>query len=61
MQFVSGSTPSSAGFVGGVFLYDTDDGFLRFDADGQGAGAAVVFFRLQNLPALSAADFVVVA
>jgi serralysin len=61
VQLVSGSNPSSAGFAGGVFLYDTDDGFLRYDADGGGAGAAVAFFRLQNLAALTAADFVVVA
>ena len=61
VQLVSGANPTSAGFAAGVFLYDTDDGFLRWDADGQGAGTAVAFFRLQNLPTLTAADFVVVA
>jgi hypothetical protein len=60
VQLVSNSNPTSAGKVGGVFLY-TDNGFLSWDADGQGAGAAVAFFRLQNLPGLTAADFVVVA
>jgi serralysin len=61
VQLVSGSNPSSVGFAGGVFLYDTDDGFLRYDADGGGAGAAVAFFRIQNLPGLTVADFVVIA
>jgi hypothetical protein len=61
VQLVANTNPSSAGKSGGVFLYDTDSGFLSWDADGQGAGAAVAFFRLQNLPVLSAMDFVVVA
>jgi Ca2+-binding RTX toxin-like protein len=61
VRLVANASPSSAGIAGGVFLYDTDSGFLSWDADGAGAGAAVAFFRLQNLPALSAADFIVVA
>ena len=61
VQLVSGAAPSSAGFATGVFLYNTSTGFLSYDADGQGAGAAVAFFRLQNLPGLSAADLTVVA
>ncbi|MCW5698021.1 MAG: calcium-binding protein [Bauldia sp.] len=60
VQLVTGTNPSSAGFASGVFLYDTLDGFLSWDADGQGAGAAVSFARLQNLPTLTAADFSVV-
>ena len=61
VPLVTGSSPSSAGFASGVFLYNTLNGFLSWDADGQGAGAAVAFFRIQNLPTLTAADFSVVA
>ena len=61
VQQVSGATPSSAGFAAGVFLYDTGNGFLSFDANGQTTGGAVVFFRLQNLAALTDSDFIVVA
>ncbi len=61
VQIAANAAPSAAGFVGGVFLYDTDNGFLSWDADGGGTGAAVLFFRLQNLPPLSAGDFLVVA
>jgi Ca2+-binding RTX toxin-like protein len=61
VQLVANANPTSAGKVGGVFLHDTDSGFLSWDADGGGAGAAAAFFRLQNLPVLTAADFVVVA
>jgi Ca2+-binding RTX toxin-like protein len=46
---------------GGQFLYDTDDGRLWFDADGQGGAAASYFARLHNFPAISAADFEVIA
>ncbi|MEL7462997.1 MAG: choice-of-anchor Q domain-containing protein [Pseudomonadota bacterium] len=41
-----------------TFLYDTDNGTLRFDADGTGAGASVLFALLQNVPTLDAGDFV---
>ena len=61
VNFVSGPTPTSVGFAAGVFLYDTDDGFLYWDADGAGAGARLAIVRLQNLPALAAGDFTVVA
>ncbi|MEL7462998.1 MAG: calcium-binding protein [Pseudomonadota bacterium] len=40
-----------------TFLYDTDNGTLRFDADGTGADAAVLFAFLQNVTALDAGDF----
>ncbi|MEL7466794.1 MAG: calcium-binding protein, partial [Pseudomonadota bacterium] len=40
-----------------TFLYDTDSGTLRFDADGTGDGAAVLFAFLQNVAALDAGDF----
>ncbi|MBK9080692.1 MAG: hypothetical protein IPL88_00775 [Rhizobiales bacterium] len=61
VNLVSGSAPTSTGFAGGVFHYDTDDGFLYWDADGQGAGARVSIVRLQNLPTLTTGDFTVVA
>ncbi len=61
VTLVANATPSSAGQAAGVFLYDTDTGFLSWDADGQGAGAAVLFVWLQNLPVLTAGDFIVVA
>ncbi|MEL7466249.1 MAG: M10 family metallopeptidase C-terminal domain-containing protein, partial [Pseudomonadota bacterium] len=40
-----------------TFLYDTDSGLLRFDADGNGDGDAVLFAFLQNVPTLDAGDF----
>jgi Ca2+-binding RTX toxin-like protein len=61
VSLVSGSAPTSAGFASGVFHYDTDDGFLYWDADGQGAGARISIVRLQNLPTLTTGDFTVVA
>ncbi|MEL7465407.1 MAG: Calx-beta domain-containing protein [Pseudomonadota bacterium] len=44
-----------------TFLYDTDNGTLRFDADGNGAGASVLFAFLQNVPTIDAGDFEFVA
>jgi Ca2+-binding RTX toxin-like protein len=59
VSLVSGSDPVASG-AGGEFLYDTDDGRLLWDADGTGAGAAVLFATLPNLPPLTASDFVVI-
>ncbi len=39
-----------------TLLYDTDDGKLFFDADGNGAGARVHVLTLMGAPALAAAD-----
>ena len=61
VQLVTGTHPSSAGFDSGVLLYNTLNGVLSWDADGQGAGAAVSFARILNLPSLAAADFSIVA
>ena len=47
----------SANTADASFLYDTDNGTLRFDADGNGAGGAVLFAFLQNVPTLQATDF----
>ena len=40
------------------FLYDTTNGFLSFDADGSGAGAAVHLLTLTNLPLITAANVI---
>lgn len=40
------------------FLYDTTNGFLSFDADGNGAGAAVHLLTLTGLPLITAANVV---
>ncbi|PSJ51068.1 hypothetical protein C7I84_27695 [Mesorhizobium ephedrae] len=41
-------------------VYETDTGKLFYDADGNGAGAAIHFATLTGLPAITAADFQVV-
>ena len=55
-QLVANGNPV-ANAAGGTFLYDTDNGTLRFDADGNGAGGAVLFAFLQNVPSLAVDDF----
>jgi Ca2+-binding RTX toxin-like protein len=58
-QFVAGSDPLPVGGQG-LFLYDTDDGALSWDADGSGVNASpVTIATLLNHPALSAADFLI--
>lgn len=44
---VAGTDPAASG-SGGQFLFDTDDGRLLWDADGGGAGAAVLITTLEN-------------
>ncbi|SMP82753.1 hypothetical protein SAMN06295888_1571 [Desulfonatronum zhilinae] len=41
-----------------TFAYDTATGVLTFDADGTGAGAAIVIATFTGVPPLTAADFV---
>jgi hypothetical protein len=41
-------------------MYETDTGNLYFDADGDGAGAKVLFAKLDLGLSLTNADFVVV-
>ena len=60
----AGTFVSGAGAValdGNDFLlYDTTNGNLSYDANGNGAGAQVVFASLIGIPALTAADFVII-
>ena len=45
----------------GRVIYNTSTGDLSYDADGNGAGAAVVIANLSNHPAvISAAGFVII-
>jgi Ca2+-binding RTX toxin-like protein len=44
----------------GQFLFDTDNGTLRWDADGAGGGAPVTIAALVGVGSLSAADFIIV-
>ena len=60
----AGTFVSGAGAValdGDDFLiYNTTNGNLSYDADGNGAGAQVVFASLTGIPALTSADFVII-
>jgi Ca2+-binding RTX toxin-like protein len=51
---------SAAGDANDRIIYNSNTGQLFFDADGTGAGAAVLFATLQGAPALSASDFLVI-
>lgn len=42
------------------FVYDTTTGFVSYDADGSGSGAAVHFATLTGHPSVTAADFLIV-
>ena len=54
-------TGTAAGDADDRIIYDAGTGALYYDADGNGAGAAVQFATLSNLPAnLSASDFIVI-
>src|SRR5882672_8550588 len=41
-------------------IYNTSNGIVTYDGDGNGSGAAVVFANLQGAPTVTAADFTVV-
>ena len=41
-------------------IYDQTNGNLYYDADGNGAGAAILFANLSGHPAIVAADFQVI-
>ncbi|HEY5710537.1 MAG TPA: hypothetical protein VIT38_01475, partial [Allosphingosinicella sp.] len=55
--FVNGATALDAD---DRILYDTATGNLFFDADGNGAGTAVLFATLQGHPPIAASDFIVI-
>lgn len=57
---------SGAGFTAGQdaddrIVYSTTTGDLYYDADGSGAGASVLFATLAGAPAITAADFFIMA
>jgi Ca2+-binding RTX toxin-like protein len=54
--FVSGINPTPLGSSAN-FLYNTNTGVLRFDADGSGAGLATTVATLAGAPSLSATQF----
>lgn len=55
-NLVKGSNPGPPPFTPS-FLYDTDDGRLLFDVDGQGGAAPVHFATLVGAPNLNVSDF----
>ncbi|MBB3981051.1 Ca2+-binding RTX toxin-like protein [Sphingobium fontiphilum] len=66
-QLGSGALAATAFVVGAQagdaddrIIYDSATGNLLYDADGTGAGAAVLFATLSSLPPLSASDFLVI-
>ena len=59
-NFVSGAAPAAT-LSSAQFLYNTASGQVSFDADGTGAGDAVHFVTLVGAPAVTAADFLLVA
>ena len=60
----AGTFVANAGGVAGdandYLLYNTTTGTVSYDADGNGAGAAVAFVTLVGIPALTAADFTII-
>ena len=58
-QFLSGAGAVSATTAAQRFIYNSSTGNLLFDADGNGAGAAVLFANLSSIPTLTAADFLI--
>ncbi|PIG90435.1 hypothetical protein CSQ79_26670 [Gloeocapsopsis sp. IPPAS B-1203] len=54
--FVSGTNPTLLGSSAN-FLYNTNTGALRFDADGRGSGLATTVATLAGAPSLSATQF----
>ncbi len=57
--FYVGNSTGTAADENDFIVYNTSTGALYYDADGNGAGAAVKFSQLTGLPALTGADFVV--
>jgi len=59
-RFVANAAGQATGAIG-QFVFDTDDFTLLWDADGGGAGAAVLIARFDDPVTLSAADLRVIA
>ena len=59
-DFFAGSNPSARG-NDDAFVYDTDDGRLFFDSNGQAAGGQTLIAVLQGGPQLDDDDFLIVA
>ncbi len=57
-KLISGANPVAT--AARQFLYETDTGVLRYDADGNGGTAAISLFVLQNRAAITAADIVLI-
>ena len=57
----SSAGPKAVGTENTRFFYDTDDGFLYYDIDGNGTQAAQVIARLIGAPAIDAGDFQILA
>ena len=58
--FISGTDPV-VDKAHGQFLYDTDTGWLSWDADGNGGDPAFLIATLTGAPVLAAADFQLLA
>jgi Ca2+-binding RTX toxin-like protein len=66
----AGSTLNAAAFVANAsgsataaahrIVYNTSNGELYYDADGNAAGLAVLFATLDGAPSISASDFFVI-
>lgn len=57
-HFIAGAG-AVAQSVDHLFVFDTDTGKLYFDADGSGAGVAVLILELQGINMLNATDIVI--
>jgi len=58
VNLISGSEPeTTAADTGALFLYDTDNGFLFFDSDGDGGTGPIHIATLTGAPIISSADF----
>jgi Ca2+-binding RTX toxin-like protein len=58
-SFFRASTAGTAADSNDHLLYETDTGFLRYDADGNGAGVAVLIAKFTGAPSLTAVDIFV--
>ena len=54
------STAGTAQDASDRIIYDIDSGYLSYDADGNGAGAAVRFAHVSANLALTADDFIII-